>query len=205
VSVLEGLFLKYIRMNKKYIGVYFAISSALLFAGAGCPTNVSREIGESEEVKQAVVSEVTSTENIGSVSVGQENKADDSKVQQKKNESENENEGEESDDDGQTPAVSTNTPAPVQKQPAPTTPAPAYTKTTYSMADVKAANTPGKCWTVVSGVVYDLTAWINRHPGGDKNILSLCGLDGTAAYNSVHAGQSKPANVLAGFEIGLLK
>jgi hypothetical protein len=55
------------------------------------------------------------------------------------------------------------------------------------------------------GVVYDLTAWINRHPGGDKNILSLCGLDGTAAYNSVHAGQSKPANVLAGFEIGLLK
>jgi hypothetical protein len=98
VSVLEGLFLKYIRMNKKYIGVYFAISSALLFAGAGCPTNVSREIGESEEVKQAVVSEVTSTENIGSVSVGQENKADDSKVQQKKNESENENEGEEERD-----------------------------------------------------------------------------------------------------------
>ncbi len=188
-------------MNKKNISIPFVVlASALLFVGAGCPTNVSRESGESEEVNQASVTDVTSTETVSSVSVGQENKADDSKVQQKKNESENENENEseESDDDGQTPAVSTNTPAPAK-------PAPAYTKTVYSMADVKAANTPGKCWTVVSGVVYDLTAWINRHPGGDKNILSLCGLDGTAAYNSVHAGQPKPANVLVGFEIGLLK
>lgn len=187
-------------MNKKNISTLFAVLSALLFAGAGCTANVSREVGESGEVKQIVVSDVTSTENVGSASSGLENKLDDSEMREKRNESENENENEDEglDDDRQTSGVSTNTPAP-------TKPAPTYTKTVYSMTDVKAANTPEKCWTVVNGVVYDLTAWINRHPGGDKNILSLCGLDGTAAYNSVHASQPKPANVLAGFEIGLLK
>ena len=76
---------------------------------------------------------------------------------------------------------------------------------TYTMADVQAANTPEKCWSAINGNVYDLTAWINKHPGGDKNILKICGKDGSTAFNGQHGGQAKPAQVLAGFEIGVLK
>jgi cytochrome b involved in lipid metabolism len=77
--------------------------------------------------------------------------------------------------------------------------------TTYTMAEVQAANKPEKCWTAIRGNVYDLTKWIDKHPGGDKNILKLCGLDGTQAFEKKHGGQEKQEITLAGFEIGKLK
>ncbi|MFA5991304.1 MAG: cytochrome b5-like heme/steroid binding domain-containing protein [Candidatus Doudnabacteria bacterium] len=76
---------------------------------------------------------------------------------------------------------------------------------TYTMADVQSASTPEKCWSAINGQVYDLTAWINKHPGGDKNILKICGKDGSSAFNGQHGGQSKPEGILKGFEIGILK
>lgn len=76
---------------------------------------------------------------------------------------------------------------------------------TYTMADVQAANSRAKCWTVINNNVYDLTKWIDQHPGGDQNILKICGMDGTQAFEKQHGGQNKPANVLKGFEIGTLK
>lgn len=77
--------------------------------------------------------------------------------------------------------------------------------TRYTMTEVRAANKPEKCWTVIRGSVYNLTSWINKHPGGDKNILKLCGLDGTQAFEKKHGGQEKQENTLKGFEIGKLK
>lgn len=76
---------------------------------------------------------------------------------------------------------------------------------TYSMTDVQAANSASNCLTVVSGTVYDLTAWISKHPGGDKAILSICGMDGTSAFQNQHGGQMRPEQVLSGFEVGVLK
>lgn len=76
---------------------------------------------------------------------------------------------------------------------------------TYTMADVQSASTPEKCWSAINGQVYDLTAWINKHPGGDKNILKICGIDGSSAFNAKHGGQAKPEETLKGFAIGVLK
>lgn len=76
---------------------------------------------------------------------------------------------------------------------------------TYTMTDVQAANSRAKCWTVINNNVYDLTKWIDQHPGGDQNILKICGKDGTQAFEQKHGGQKKPAEVLKGFEIGTLK
>jgi cytochrome b involved in lipid metabolism len=76
---------------------------------------------------------------------------------------------------------------------------------TFTMKKVKAANTSKKCWFVVSGKVYDLTKWISKHPGGKGAIKSLCGLDGTAAFNGQHEGQKKPSKVLKTYYIGNLK
>jgi cytochrome b involved in lipid metabolism len=76
---------------------------------------------------------------------------------------------------------------------------------TYTMADVQAASTPENCLSAINGKVYDLTAWINKHPGGDKNILKICGIDGSSAFDGKHGGQTKPETVLKGFSVGVLK
>ena len=83
------------------------------------------------------------------------------------------------------------------------TPQPAPS-TTYTLADVQAHAAESSCRTVIRGVVYDLSAWIDKHPGGDRNILKLCGIDGTTLFEGKHDGQPKPENTLAGFEIGIL-
>lgn len=76
------------------------------------------------------------------------------------------------------------------------------TTKTFTLDEVKKHNKDGDCWTTISGKVYDLTTWPENHPGGDKAILRLCGIDGTNAYNKAHGGQEKPEMVLGGFYIG---
>ena len=80
----------------------------------------------------------------------------------------------------------------------------ASTTKTYSLSDIASRNKPTDCWTIVNGKVYDLTAWINKHPGGDQSILSICGIDGSNAFNKQHGGQGKPEKTLEGFYIGEL-
>jgi cytochrome b involved in lipid metabolism len=77
-------------------------------------------------------------------------------------------------------------------------------KKVYAMEEVATYKDATGCLTVIRGTVYDVTAFIDRHPGGDKNILRLCGLDGTAAFEKKHGGQEKPENALKGFEVGTL-
>lgn len=60
------------------------------------------------------------------------------------------------------------------------------------------------CWSAVNGKVYDLTKWINQHPGGPRRILAMCGKDASDAFNGQHGGQARPEKELAGFEIGTL-
>jgi cytochrome b involved in lipid metabolism len=76
---------------------------------------------------------------------------------------------------------------------------------TYSFDQVKAANNAQKCWTVINGKVYNLTNWINQHPGGPDKILSICGKDGTSAFETQHSGDRRPQNELQNFYIGDLK
>lgn len=75
----------------------------------------------------------------------------------------------------------------------------------YLMIEVASHNSVASCWTTINGGVYDLTAWIDRHPGGKEAILGLCGKDGSAAFDGQHGGQKRPAKELAGFQIGSLK
>ncbi len=72
------------------------------------------------------------------------------------------------------------------------------------MAQVAQHNNASSCWAVINGNVYDLTQWINQHPGGPQRILMLCGTDGSAAFNGQHGGQRRPASELAGFILGPL-
>ena len=74
----------------------------------------------------------------------------------------------------------------------------------YTMAKVKTHASAASCWSVINGNVYDLTAWINQHPGGSGAILSLCGTDGTAGFTGMHQGQRKPESRLSGYLLGPL-
>jgi cytochrome b involved in lipid metabolism len=72
------------------------------------------------------------------------------------------------------------------------------------MAQVRANNTARSCWTAIDGYVYNLTNWINSHPGGSGAILFLCGTDGTNAFKAQHENKSKPAMRLDTYRIGPL-
>ncbi len=96
------------------------------------------------------------------------------------------------------------TPAAVQ-EPAKASPTPEVTtQSAYTMAKVKENNSAASCWSVISGNVYNLTQWINQHPGGPSAIASLCGVDGTASFNAQHRGEGKPTQRLSGYLLGPL-
>lgn len=88
--------------------------------------------------------------------------------------------------------------------PAPTNTAPTKQPGTYTVAEVQAANTASKCWTVIRGKVYNLTSYLNAHPGGKANIMQVCGKDGTATFDAQHSGQGKPEDKLASLYLGTL-
>lgn len=56
-------------------------------------------------------------------------------------------------------------------------------KKTFTIDEVASHNSKTDCWTVISGQVYELTDFINRHPGGDE-ILRACGTDATTLFVS---------------------
>ena len=94
--------------------------------------------------------------------------------------------------------VATPTPTPTATVSATPTPA------GYTMAQVRANNTAKSCWTAIDGYVYNLTNWINSHPGGSGAILFLCGTDGSNAFKAQHENQTKPAIRLDGYRLGPL-
>jgi cytochrome b involved in lipid metabolism len=70
------------------------------------------------------------------------------------------------------------------------------------MAQVAQHNNASSCWSAINGKVYDLTNWISQHPGGPEHILSICGIDGSSAFNAQHAGNAQVEAVLQQFYIG---
>ena len=80
--------------------------------------------------------------------------------------------------------------------------------------EVAQRNTEAECWTIIDGVVYDITEYVARHPGGDK-ILLACGGDGSTLFNQrqtedgeqVGSGtphSSRAAGQLADYRIGTI-
>lgn len=75
---------------------------------------------------------------------------------------------------------------------------------TFTLADVEHHKDATSCYAVINGNVYDLTAWINMHPGGKDKILSLCGTDGTDRFMQKHKGGQKFMDILNRFKIGVI-
>ena len=105
-------------------------------------------------------------------------------------------------------AVTATTSVPDSSMPMPTTTLPAPTPEPelagITMAEVARHDSKVSCWTVIKGSVYDVTSYISKHPGGASRILSLCGKDGTTAFEGQHDGDRRPESTLATFKIGAL-
>ncbi|KZV22423.1 cytochrome b5 isoform A [Dorcoceras hygrometricum] len=62
------------------------------------------------------------------------------------------------------------------------------------MEEASQHNTSEDCWVVIDGKVYDVTSYLEEHPGGDDILLEATGKDATEEFED--AGHSKTAREL---------
>jgi len=61
----------------------------------------------------------------------------------------------------------------------------------YTLQDLPQAKNEGKCWTAINGRVYDISTFIQAHPGG--NIINEdCGGERTTLFETRPMGSGKP-------------
>ncbi len=53
-----------------------------------------------------------------------------------------------------------------------------------SKTELNKHNNRQSCWLLISEKIYDVTSFLNGHPGGASTILPTCGTDATKAYAS---------------------
>ncbi|CAE6464287.1 unnamed protein product [Rhizoctonia solani] len=56
-------------------------------------------------------------------------------------------------------------------------------------------NSRESCWIIVHGHVYDVTEFLDDHPGGSKIILKYAGKDATAEYDPIHPPDAITTNL----------
>lgn len=74
---------------------------------------------------------------------------------------------------------------------------------TINAEEVSTHNTRDDLWIILEGKVYDITKYLDEHPGGEEVILDVAGDDGTEAFNDI--GHSEEAmDLLKGLYVGEL-
>jgi hypothetical protein len=87
------------------------------------------------------------------------------------------------------------------------TPSPSVSSTPQAgitRAQVEMRNSKNACWSIIDEKVYDLTRWIDSHPGGPSYIQFICGKDGTNSFKAQHSGRPNPTARLVDFLLGPL-
>ncbi|KAI9169317.1 hypothetical protein LWI28_010639 [Acer negundo] len=73
----------------------------------------------------------------------------------------------------------------------------------YTMQEASLHNTKDDCWIVIDNKVYDVTSYLDEHPGGDDVVLAATAKDATDEFED--AGHSEEAReLLESFCIGEL-
>lgn len=84
-------------------------------------------------------------------------------------------------------------------------PAQAAPSRTISKAEVARHSTASDCWVYIGRSVYNMTAYLPRHPGGADEISPYCGGNARAAFADEHAGDANAQRGMAAWKIGRLK
>ncbi|VDO18476.1 unnamed protein product [Heligmosomoides polygyrus] len=63
---------------------------------------------------------------------------------------------------------------------------------TFTLEDVAAHNSEDSAWLVIRGKVYDVTKFLDDHPGGSDVLLEQVGKDATEAFDDIgHSSDAK--------------
>ena len=57
---------------------------------------------------------------------------------------------------------------------------------TYTIDEVNEHNTIASCWIIINNEVYDITDFLNKHPGGSSILLTVAGEDATDFFEELH-------------------
>ncbi|KAL8529070.1 hypothetical protein ACS0TY_006511 [Phlomoides rotata] len=71
----------------------------------------------------------------------------------------------------------------------------------FTLAEVSDHNTSKDCWLVIDGKVYDVTKFLEDHPGGDEVLVSSTGKDATDDFEDVGHSEGAKA-MMADFYVG---
>ncbi|KAF7303314.1 hypothetical protein MKEN_01295500 [Mycena kentingensis (nom. inval.)] len=74
----------------------------------------------------------------------------------------------------------------------------------FSLDQVKPHDNKDDCWVIISGNVYDVTQFLNEHPGGASIILKYAGRDATLAYEPIHPPDALKKHLPASKHLGPL-
>jgi len=79
-----------------------------------------------------------------------------------------------------------------------------YVQEEITSEEVAAHNKKKDLWVVINGSVYDVTPFVDEHPGGEEVLLDVAGQDATEAFDDVgHSDEAR--EILQGFLKGKLK
>jgi cytochrome b5 len=57
----------------------------------------------------------------------------------------------------------------------------------YTLEEIATHNTADNLWLIVEGKVYDVTSFLEKHPGGQKPFLNYAGKDATERFKVIGA------------------
>ncbi|KAJ0405285.1 hypothetical protein ATCC90586_007324 [Pythium insidiosum] len=77
-------------------------------------------------------------------------------------------------------------------------------KSEFTWQEVAKHNTGDSAWVIIRNVVYDVTEWADRHPGGRELILLHAGRECTDTFDSYHPFSNRAEKILAKYAIGKL-
>lgn len=72
----------------------------------------------------------------------------------------------------------------------------------FTWEEVAQHNTEESAWVYIGNVVYDITPWLNRHPGGKEVLLLVAGRDISDLFVTYHPFTDRAADVIAKYKIG---
>ncbi|ERN20183.1 cytochrome B5 [Amborella trichopoda] len=74
----------------------------------------------------------------------------------------------------------------------------------FPLSEVSLHSSKKDCWIIVRGKVYDVTGFLEEHPGGEDVLIEASGRDATKEFNEV--GHSSTAMAMMdGYEIGIVE
>lgn len=74
----------------------------------------------------------------------------------------------------------------------------------FTEEEVAKHTTETDCWLIIGGEVYDVSKYLDDHPGGSEVMMEFAGMDGTTMFEDVgHSSEAR--STMKDFCIGTLK